>query len=73
MDFQVWPENVEVSTAITRDALAPGTYYYVFCYEWTNNQGNLGAISTSYSSFRSNYERHQRLLPLLSQPALPLS
>jgi hypothetical protein len=40
-NFQVWPENVEVTTATTGGSITAGTYYYVFTYEWTNNQGNL--------------------------------
>ena len=39
--FQVWPENVSVSTATGAGSIAAGTYYYVACYEWTDNAGNL--------------------------------
>ncbi len=39
--FQVWPENVAVTTAGTGGLITAGTYYYTFTYEWTDNQGNL--------------------------------
>lgn len=39
--FQVWPDNVTVSPAATSGSITAGTYYYVFTYEWTDNQGNL--------------------------------
>lgn len=39
--FHVWPENLAVTTATTGGNVGAGTYYYVFCYEWTDNQGNL--------------------------------
>lgn len=41
-NFNVWPENVEVSGSPTVGSLVAGTtYFWQFCYEWTNNQGNL--------------------------------
>jgi hypothetical protein len=40
-NFNVWPDSVEVSTATTGGSITAGTYYYQFCYEWTDNQGNL--------------------------------
>jgi len=40
-NFHVWPENVEITSQSTGGGIGVGTYYYVFCYEWTNNQGNL--------------------------------
>ncbi len=39
--FHVWPENVACTTATGSGSIAASTYYYVFCYEWTDNQGNL--------------------------------
>lgn len=39
--FQVWPENVRVTTSTTGGLITAGTYNYVFTYEWTDNQGNL--------------------------------
>lgn len=39
--FHVWPENIAVSTATTTGFVPADTYYYVFTYEWTDNQGNL--------------------------------
>lgn len=39
--FQVWPENLTVTTATGSGSINAGTYYYVFTYEWTDNQGNL--------------------------------
>lgn len=39
--FHVWPDNVAVTTATGSGSITAGTYYYQFCYEWTDNQGNL--------------------------------
>lgn len=39
--FQVWPENMASTTATGSGNITAGTYYYVFTYEWTDNQGNL--------------------------------
>jgi hypothetical protein len=39
--FQVWPENVRVTTATGSGSIAAGTYNYVAVYEWTDNQGNV--------------------------------
>lgn len=39
--FHVWPENTAVSTSTTGGSIGAGTYFYVFTYEWTDNQGNL--------------------------------
>lgn len=39
--FHVWPENIVVTTATGAGNLTAQTYYYVFTYEWTDNQGNL--------------------------------
>ena len=40
-NFHVFPENVAVTTATGAGALTANTYYYAFCYEWTDGQGNL--------------------------------
>lgn len=40
-NFNVWPENVEVTTSTTGGGITASTYFYVFTYEWTNNQGNI--------------------------------
>ena len=48
-NFQVWPENVEATWSATGGGIAAqpdgstntNAYFYVFTYEWTNNQGNL--------------------------------
>lgn len=39
--FHVWPENVASSTTTGAGGLTAQDYYYAFCYEWTDNQGNL--------------------------------
>lgn len=39
--FQVWPENLSVTTSASGGLLTAQTYYYQFVYEWTDNQGNL--------------------------------
>lgn len=39
--FHVWPENIQVTTATTTGSIGAGTYYYQFCYEWTDNAGML--------------------------------
>jgi hypothetical protein len=39
--FQVWPENIAVTTATGSGGLTAQIYNYVFTYEWTDNQGNL--------------------------------
>lgn len=39
--FHVWPENVASETTAGAGDIEAGTYYYVFTYEWTDNQGNL--------------------------------
>lgn len=39
--FHVWPENIVGSTNTGGGTITAGTYYYVFTYEWTDNQGNL--------------------------------
>lgn len=41
LGFHVWPENTAVTTATGSGDITAGTYYYVFTYEWTDNQGNL--------------------------------
>lgn len=39
--FQVWPEDVEVTTATTGGNLADQTYFYAVTYEWTDSAGNI--------------------------------
>lgn len=39
--FHVWPENIAITTATGSGSITADTYYYVFCYEWTDNQGLL--------------------------------
>lgn len=39
--FHLWPENVASETTTGAGSIAAGTYYYAFCYEWTDNAGNL--------------------------------
>lgn len=39
--FHVWPENVQLVQSNGSGTIANGTYFYVFTYEWTDNQGNL--------------------------------
>lgn len=39
--FQVWPENITVTTSTTGGLITAQIYNYVFTYEWTDNAGNL--------------------------------
>jgi len=39
--FHIYPENVSCVTMTTTGFLAPGTYQYTVCYEWTDNLGEL--------------------------------
>lgn len=39
--FQVWPENIVVTTSATGGLITAQTYNYVFTYEWTDNAGML--------------------------------
>lgn len=39
--FQVYPEDPEATTSGAGGNLADLLYFYVFTYEWTDNQGNL--------------------------------
>jgi hypothetical protein len=39
--FDVWPDNVVVTTSGSGGLITAGTYFYQFTYEWTDNQGNL--------------------------------
>jgi hypothetical protein len=39
--FHVWPENMVGDASTSTGALTEQLYYYVFTYEWTDNQGNL--------------------------------
>lgn len=45
--FNLWPENVAMTTSATGGNIAASTYYYVFTYEWTDNQGNLNRSAPS--------------------------
>src|SRR5262249_1458981 len=39
--FQVWPENVAATPSADAGTIDAGTYFYQFCYEWTDNKGML--------------------------------
>lgn len=39
--FNVWPDNVEVTTSTTGGFLQDLQYFYKVIYEWTDNQGNI--------------------------------
>lgn len=39
--FNLWPDYVYGTTTGSGGSIGAGTYYYVFTYEWTDNQGNL--------------------------------
>lgn len=39
--FQVWPEDITVSTSGSGGFISAQQYFYVFTYEWTDGQGNL--------------------------------
>lgn len=41
LGFHVYPENIVVATSTSGGSITADTYYYQFCYEWTDNQGNL--------------------------------
>ncbi len=45
--FHVYPENIAVTTATGSGSITAQQYYYVFCYEWTDNQGNLNRSAPS--------------------------
>lgn len=38
--FNLWPDNVEATTATTGGLMTAQQYYYQVTYEWTDNQGN---------------------------------
>lgn len=40
-NFQVWPDNVEVTSSSTGGALSPQQYFYQAIYQWTDAQGNI--------------------------------
>lgn len=41
-NFHVWPENIaSQGSSDPAGDIEPQQYYYVFTYEWTDNQGNL--------------------------------
>lgn len=39
--FHIWPENIQITTDTDGGMVDDGNYFYVFTYEWTDNQGNL--------------------------------
>lgn len=39
--FHVWPEDITAVPHTTGGSMADDTYYYQWCYEWTDNQGNI--------------------------------
>jgi hypothetical protein len=39
--FNLWPDNVIVTTSTSGGSISDQTYYYVAVYEWTDNQGNI--------------------------------
>ena len=39
--FHLYPAMNTVTTATGSGSIAAGTYFYVFTYEWTDNQGNI--------------------------------
>lgn len=39
--FQVWPENLQGTVTHSGGNITTQQYFYVFTYEWTDNQGNL--------------------------------
>ncbi len=39
--FTVWPEDVGSATSTMGGLLTAQTYYYAFCYEWTDGAGKL--------------------------------
>lgn len=45
--FHVWPEDLEATTSTTGGLLTAQTYFYQFCYEWTDAKGNLQRSSPS--------------------------
>lgn len=73
--FHVWPENVASATSTGAGGLVAQTYYYAFCYEWTDNQGNLHRsapsipkvqITTTASSTNTLYVPTLRLTDKIS-------
>ncbi len=68
--FQVWPENVEITTATGAGSITANTYYYVFTYEWTDAQGLLhrsapsipvAIVTTTASSTNTIHVPYDRL------------
>lgn len=41
LGFHVYPEDIKVTTATGSGNLTAQTYYYSFCYEWTDGTGKL--------------------------------
>lgn len=73
--FHVYPENIASATATGAGGLIAQTYYYSFCYEWTDNQGNLHRsapsiptkqVTTTGSSTNTLYVPTLRLTAKLS-------
>lgn len=40
-NFLLYPDSVEVTTSTSGGSLTDQDYYYVACYEWEDNQGNV--------------------------------
>lgn len=45
--FNFWPDGVQVTTSASGGSITQHTYFYVFTYEWTDNQGNLNRSAPS--------------------------
>lgn len=41
LNFHLFPDNIVVSTASSGGSLATQSYFYVACYEYTDNKGNI--------------------------------
>lgn len=41
LGFQIYPEDISITKFNVGGNMAIATYYYVFTYEWTDNQGNI--------------------------------
>lgn len=39
--FNVWPEDITVTTSASSGAITADTYFYQVLYQWTDNQGNI--------------------------------
>lgn len=47
LGFNLYPEEVAVTTATAGGLITAQTYYYAFCYEWTDAVGNLNRSAPS--------------------------